>query len=200
MFDEDLYQESRRRNPMATASVVLGIVSLLFCSFFYFSIPCGALAALFAILSRTGHKLPGKSRIGAVCGLAGIIISCVITVSSVRAVLSNPEMRSYVEQYMQYYLGDPSFSLDEMLNGILPAPGSISNEGDREKETEERVYLRKAQDAPDNSGETELSAGPSIAGENSDSPESDRNDLPPEEPVLDEAVPFDIPDEGGVFL
>ncbi len=115
------YSYGQYRNPMATAAVVLGVISLITCLVFYISVPCGAMAVLLAILSRGRNPMPGKGKTGLVCGLIGMILSVVITLSSVWVVLSNAQMRAYMESYMQYYLGDASFDLDRELGRMFPA-------------------------------------------------------------------------------
>lgn len=54
--------ESRRSNGLATASMVLGIFSLMSSTIFYVAVPCGALAVLFALLSRGNGKCTGSVR------------------------------------------------------------------------------------------------------------------------------------------
>ena len=115
------YSYGYSRNPMATAAVVLGVISLMTCLVFYISIPCGALAALFAILSRSKNPMPGKSRFGLVCGLFGMGLSVALTLASVWMVLTNGQMRAYLERYLQYYLGDSSFDLDSELETMFPS-------------------------------------------------------------------------------
>ena len=115
------YSYGYSRNPMATAAVVLGVISLFTCLIFYISIPCGAMALLSAILSRGKEPMPGKSRTGIVCGTVGMLLSAAITLFSVWTVLTNSQMRAYMERYLQYYLGDSSFDLDQELATMFPA-------------------------------------------------------------------------------
>lgn len=115
---ENLYGYSR--NPMATAAVILGVISLITCLFFYISVPCGAMAALLAILSRGRNPMPGKSKAGLICGIIGLCFSIMITLSSVWMVLTNTQARAYLESYLQYYLGDTEFDLDSELENMFP--------------------------------------------------------------------------------
>ncbi len=115
------YSYGYSRNPMATGAVVLGVISLFTCLVFYISIPCGAMALLLAILSRGKNKLPGKSKTGVVCGVIGMCLSLGITLASVWMVLTNAQMRAYMENYLRYYLGDASFDLDRELVTMFPA-------------------------------------------------------------------------------
>lgn len=120
MDTEYEYPRAHSRNPMGTAAIVLGILSLISCLFFYFSVPCGALAVLCAILSRGRNPMPGKSRAGLVCGICGLSMSLILTVSSVWTMLTNAQMRAYLEYYIQYYLGEPSFDLERELEHSFP--------------------------------------------------------------------------------
>lgn len=115
------YSYGYSRNPMATAAVVLGVISLFTCMVFYISVPCGAMAVLLAILSRGKSPMPGKSKVGIACGMIGMCLSIVVTLASVWIVLTNAQMRAYMESYLQYYLGDSSFDLDQELGTMFPA-------------------------------------------------------------------------------
>lgn len=115
------YSYGYSRNPMATAAVVLGVISMFTCLVFYISVPCGALAVLLAILSRGKNPMPGKGKAGVVCGMIGMCLSIAITLASVWVVLTNAQMRAYMENYLQYYLGDSSFDLDRELGTMFPA-------------------------------------------------------------------------------
>lgn len=125
-FHQDTYQQRPRRNGMARASLILGILSVMFCSFFYISLPCGALAILCALLSRTGSKLASRCKAAIVCGICGICATVVITSVAVKKVFTDPLMRSYLEYYIQAYTGDADFDLDDYLSSIFP----FLNEGD----------------------------------------------------------------------
>lgn len=117
MFDDDMY----RRNPMSTAAIALGFLSILACSAFYVSIPCGALAIICAVLSRGESPMPKKSKTGIIFGTCGIVVSIIATIVSVHMVLTNPELRSNLEYMIQMYTGDYSFDLDEELERFFPS-------------------------------------------------------------------------------
>lgn len=124
MYEENSYsyeyQNPPRRNPMATASVVFGILALLSCLIIYVSVPCGAMAVIFAILSRTDRPMPQKSKVGLICGICGMISTVIITISSFYYVLSDSTMRTFLEQYYQMYTGDFDFDLEEELGDLIP--------------------------------------------------------------------------------
>ncbi len=121
MFD-DMYgaSERPRSSTMAGAALFCGIASIIFCSAFYLALPCGALAVIFAILSRIDGGMTGKGKAGVVCGCCGIAASVTVTVFAVHYVLTDPQMRTYVEQYIQTYTGDFDFDLEEQLGELLP--------------------------------------------------------------------------------
>ena len=57
---------SNHSERMAIASMTLGMIALLSCTCLYLSIPCGALAIIFASLSRGGQmRYSGKAQMGA---------------------------------------------------------------------------------------------------------------------------------------
>ena len=67
-------------NPMEAIALTLAYGSLIMCSCLYLSIPMGAMAILFALLSRGGRmSLSAKARNALVLGIAGIVITVVIT-------------------------------------------------------------------------------------------------------------------------
>ncbi|MCD7818568.1 MAG: hypothetical protein LUH07_05910 [Lachnospiraceae bacterium] len=120
--DEYNYEQrpARRRSPMVTASVVLGILSIVLCSAFYIALPCGALAVICAILSRGEQPMAARSKVGMICGILGMVVSVVVTVSALRYVLTTETGRSYLEYYYQMYTGDFDFDLDEALDELFP--------------------------------------------------------------------------------
>lgn len=130
MFD-DMYgpSERPRSSTMAGASLFCGIASIIFCSTFYLALPCGALAVIFAVLSRIGSGMPGRSKTGIICGCCGMAATVIVTVIAVRYALTNPQMRAYVERYIQTYTGDFDFDLEEQLGGLLPFLSDDSSDG-----------------------------------------------------------------------
>lgn len=104
MFHDDMYGHvPNKRKPLATAALVLGILSIILSFIIYLALPLGAMSIIFAILSHTEYKMAKKSRIGLVCGICGIFASVLITVSAFRYVLTDPDMRTYLEYYIQMY-------------------------------------------------------------------------------------------------
>lgn len=66
-------------HKMESAALILGIISVVSCLIMYISIPCGALAIIFALLSRGGnYKMSDKSIAGLWIGFAGIFITIII--------------------------------------------------------------------------------------------------------------------------
>ena len=69
----------KRSHSMELAALVCGILAILGCAVFYVSIICGALAILFAILSRGGERTCStRANIGLGCGISGLILSVMI--------------------------------------------------------------------------------------------------------------------------
>jgi len=132
-YDDEYTYESRpgrKRGPMATAAIVLGVLSITLSSIIYVALPCGAIAVICAILSRDRNSMPGRSKAGVICGIIGMAATTVITVSAFRYVLTTDEGRSYLEYYYRIYTGDYDFDLDETFEEIFPfLYGSENSEG-----------------------------------------------------------------------
>ncbi|MCD8396258.1 MAG: hypothetical protein LUD12_03570 [Lachnospiraceae bacterium] len=132
-YDDEYTYESRpgrKRGPMATAAIVLGVLSITLSSIIYVALPCGAIAVICAILSRDRNSMPGRSKAGMICGIIGMVATTVITVSAFRYVLTTDEGRSYLEYYYRIYTGDYDFDLDETFEEIFPfLYGSENSEG-----------------------------------------------------------------------
>ena len=159
MYGDDMHRQYQPRNSMARASFNLGILSLLFCSIFYISLPCGALAVLCAVLSRTGSSLPRRCRFAIISGVCGMIATLAITGTMIKNVLTDPEMRSYVEYYLQAYTGDYSLDLEEELSDIFPFLGGL---WDDEKDKEDNASESLPQyDAPEDHPSKNTPAMPS---------------------------------------
>lgn len=98
-------QPPRRSSAMSTASLVLGICSLvLMC--------CGAgplfgaLGIIFAILSRTGKDMDGNAKVGLGLSIAGTIVSIIVYIAYFAAIIQTDEYRTLFREYYNYYYDD----------------------------------------------------------------------------------------------
>ena len=74
------YYPQPRTNKMAIMAMIFGIISIASCWLFYISIPMGAMAAIFASLSRNeSYSYSKKARTGMILGLVGIVVSAIVT-------------------------------------------------------------------------------------------------------------------------
>ena len=105
------YQQSEP-NSMSTASLVMGIISLVLCCCFYVSIPLGALGILFAILSKgKDQTMSGRSKTGLGLSIAGLVLTILLTIGMLVANLT--------------YMGSEGFQpADERIHGVLQ-PGIL---------------------------------------------------------------------------
>lgn len=70
------YRPPKPANSFVTASLVLGTMAVVMCSCIYLSIACGALAIIFALLSRGAKmELDPKAKIGLFLGIIGIVVT-----------------------------------------------------------------------------------------------------------------------------
>ena len=184
MYD-DMYEYHSNRNAMAAAAVVFGLISIFSCLVIYIALPAGALAFLFALLSRTEPKMTGKGKAGIICGLLGMILTVTITVFSFYFVFTNDTARAYLNQYFKYYTGDADMDFEEELNNLLSEFGFSSDIFSSEESLSEDSYSQDLdnQYIPEN---TEQNSGSSLSPDNSDSD--------------NHFIPDTIIQEEGVFL
>lgn len=120
MYENDMYEKNTppylQQNSMVRASFTLGIISVLLCSIFYVALPCGALAILCALLSRTGRtRMTPRCFFAITCGLCGITASILLTSVSMYRVFTDPKQRAALEYYLKAYTGDPSMTLEDLF-------------------------------------------------------------------------------------
>ena len=169
MYTEDRYgqaqQPAPRKNGMAKASFILGIVALMFCSFFYIALPCGAMAILCAVLSRTESRMAQRCRVAIVCGAIAMAMSAVFTGFAVHRVMNDPQMRAYLEYMLRTYTGDPDLQLDEFIDELLPFRNRTPDEP--QEDSGERIRLQVGDTEAESEAvqaETEEAAGQDEAG------------------------------------
>lgn len=77
------FQPPKPVNLFETASLVLSIGAIVSCTCFYGSYILGALAIVFALLSRGGQmKLSPKAKLGLILGISAIILTTVVTIGA----------------------------------------------------------------------------------------------------------------------
>ncbi len=126
----------RRSNPMATAAVVLGILSIVFSAVFYLALPCAAIAIICAILSRDNRPLSGRGKAGIICGAVGIVVSLALTISAFYVVFTTEDGRNYLQYYYEYYTGDTETDINSVLEDMFPFLGGSSDESEEEDAAE----------------------------------------------------------------
>ncbi len=80
-----------------------GVISLYSLYLLYLPLPCGALAILFALLSRGRYSTGGKGKTGLFSGLLGLILTGAIFIGSFVYTYTNPELRSMVNYYLEQF-------------------------------------------------------------------------------------------------
>ena len=92
-------------NMFEAASMVLAIGALVSCTCFYGAYIMGALAILFALLSRGGQmKMSSKAKFGLIVGIAAIVLTTVVTIGAVYIAIEEfgsieNVLREYCEMY-----------------------------------------------------------------------------------------------------
>ena len=98
-------------SPMAIASLVMGILSLVLCCCFGIgSIVLGALGIIFAILSRKEKPMETMAKVGLGLSIGGVIIGLIIAVFFFISMLTSDDVQSDYgfpgESSLEYYLYD----------------------------------------------------------------------------------------------
>ena len=138
--DYDQRPGSRRSNGLATASLVLGIFSLMSSTILYVAVPCGALAILFALLSRGNGKMHGKCKAAIALGIAGGVSSIIMTVGAFYMLMTNSEMRREFEYLFDLYADE--LGLDYDFDDLEEMFG-IDGDKDQTDEPDENDYYNQ---------------------------------------------------------
>lgn len=116
------FQRKPKGDSMATASMVLGIITLVSLLLFQVSMPfmLGGVGIILAILSRGNAKhLAGKAKTGLICCIVGLTLDIVLCISAVWLVFAlphiSPELTEEVNQVCEEQYG---ISYDEMMEEI----------------------------------------------------------------------------------
>ncbi len=99
---------------LATASMILGIISILSTILMTLYIPMilGSIAIVLAILSKgSKNNMPGQATAGIVCGAGGLVVNVGIFTAALVFVFSHPEIlqetaRTY-DTFLEQYYGNP---------------------------------------------------------------------------------------------
>lgn len=67
----------QKKNNMATASMVVGILSIVLSCCCFMGFGLGALAVIFARLSKVEERMEGKATTGMITGIIGIVLGVV---------------------------------------------------------------------------------------------------------------------------
>lgn len=101
------YQPMQQKsiNWFETFSMVFSVAAILTCTCFYGSFIFGALAILFALLSRGGQmKMSSKAKFGLILGIVAIILTTVVTVGSFAWALNEyGSMEGIIQEYCNIY-------------------------------------------------------------------------------------------------
>ena len=94
-----------KRNRFESVSILLGIGALLSCTIFYGAYIMGALAILFALLSRGGHmKMSTKAKIAVFLGIAAIVLSTILTIGAIYVAIEEfGSIENALREYCQMF-------------------------------------------------------------------------------------------------
>ena len=111
----------------ASASLILAILSVISFLVFFISIPLGALAIVFALLSRGDGLMQARARISIILSAIALAASIFLTSYAVYQIVTNPLLQSEFEAAIESYYGEDFFLPDQYSGGLienLPSPYS----------------------------------------------------------------------------
>jgi predicted histidine transporter YuiF (NhaC family) len=105
--------QDKRSASMATAAMILGIISLVTCTCLYISVICGGLAILLALLSKGGElTLSRNAKLALGLGIAGLCTTVVLYAISFAMIIGE---YGSLEAYLKAYLQDYGMSLEDLM-------------------------------------------------------------------------------------
>ncbi len=112
--------EDNAPSGFASASLVLGILSLVLGCCLYVSIPLGGLGILFAILSKKTADMEGRAKAGLGLSIAGLVLSILLTIVAVFSFVAystrtGMDIDEYMDQYFQGIYGEDAPDIDSDL-------------------------------------------------------------------------------------
>ena len=127
-MDYNPYQAYNYRQPQQPATghirsfeiaaLVMSIISLALCCCFYLSLPCGALAVIFASLSRgkESHKRP-MATVAFVIGIVGLVCTALFLVYAFYIFFTEFGSMEEVLEFYSQYMGIDYDELYDLLYG-----------------------------------------------------------------------------------
>lgn len=110
-------QNFKRVNFFEAASWALAIAAVFSCLFFYVSYILGALAIVFALLSRGAQmKMSPKAKLGLAIGIFAIILTTVLTVGAVYIAI---EEYGSIENILREYCNMYGLNFEEMYGDMF---------------------------------------------------------------------------------
>ena len=109
---------SRRSDRMEATAMTLGLIAILSCTCLYISIPCGALAIIFASLSRGGGMTYGaRAQLGLILGIVAVVATFFLY--SVSLAIALQEYGSF-EGILKASADMAGMDYNEMMQQLMP--------------------------------------------------------------------------------
>lgn len=105
MDNENNYYQSQP-NGMSTASMVLGIISLVSSCCLYISIPAGAVGIILALLSKGADTNMGsRAKTGLITSILGLVITITLIIVAFFSLnsMGNTKLNVLFDDYMDFY-------------------------------------------------------------------------------------------------
>lgn len=108
---------SHRSSRMEAASLILGVIAVLSCTCLYLAIPCGALAIIFATLSRGGMmSYTSKAQIGMILGIVALVATGILYASVLGYIL---HQYGSMEGFLKAYSDMQGMDYNELMQQFM---------------------------------------------------------------------------------
>lgn len=113
------HNTNRHSESMEAASMTLAVISLISCFFPYLSLPCGALAIIFATLSRGGQMQYGaKAQAGLIVGITALTITFVLYAATFAFIYI---VYGSVDAFMDAYSKMSGMDYQDFIQQLMPS-------------------------------------------------------------------------------
>jgi len=141
-FNRGPAENTAAGNKMATAALVLAIISVISFQIFFIALPLAGASIILALLSRGRGQMIPRAKIALIAGLISAVLSCGVTYYAVRTVMTDPELREQFNTMYNYYMGsgdtdissdssdttDPNALIESIISGDYRKSGSSSSD------------------------------------------------------------------------
>lgn len=118
-YDGEQPYNNRQNTRMEVAALTLAIIAMVSCVCLYLSIPCAALAIIFASLSRGGEmQYSTMAQIGLILGIIALVLTITLYAASFGVVLYQ---YGSIEEFLKAYPDTSESNFNDLMQQLMPS-------------------------------------------------------------------------------